>query len=79
MEYDAVLLVNGADDIAEFAPEHALQRPALRRHHMDLDLARPQRGGDLEADEACAEHDRAPRRFCALAMIARESASERST
>src|SRR5262249_11907430 len=64
MEYDAVLLVNRAYEIAKFAPEHAFQRPALRRHDMNLDLARPQRGGNLEADEACADHDRALSRFC---------------
>src|SRR5262249_42577514 len=64
MEDDAVLLVNRAYEIAEFTPEHALQRPALRRHDMNLDFARPQRGSNLEPDEACAEHDRALRRFC---------------
>ncbi len=64
MEYDAVLLVNRAYDIAKFAPEHAFQRPALRCHDMNLDLARPQRGGNLEPDEACADHDRVPGGFC---------------
>src|SRR5262249_28152648 len=64
MEYDAVLLVDRAYDIAKFTPEHAFQRPTLRRHDVNLDLARPQRGGNLEPDEASAEHHRAPGRFC---------------
>jgi hypothetical protein len=29
MEYDAVLLVDRSDGITEFAPEHAVQRPAM--------------------------------------------------
>src|SRR5262249_12041938 len=57
MEYDAVLLVNRAYEIAKFAPEHAFQRPALRCHDMNLDLARPQRGSNLEPDEACADRN----------------------
>ncbi len=64
MEDDAVLLVNGADEITEFAPEHAFQRPAIRRHDMNVDFPCPQRRSNLEPDEACAEHDRAPRLLC---------------
>src|SRR5262245_52320187 len=41
MEYDTVLLVNRAYEIAKPAPEHAFQRPALRCHDMNLDFARP--------------------------------------
>ena len=41
MEYDAVLLVDRAYEIAEFTPQHALQRPAPRRQDVNLDLARP--------------------------------------
>src|SRR5262249_50250417 len=63
MKYDAVLLVNGADEVAEFAPEYPLQRPVLGSHDMNLDVARAQRRGDLESDEACTDHDRAPRRL----------------
>src|SRR6516164_10583371 len=37
MEYDAVFLVNRAYDIAEFASQHAFQRPALQCHDMNLD------------------------------------------
>src|SRR5712671_6723366 len=32
MEYNAVFLVNSADEIAEFGTEHAFQRSALWRH-----------------------------------------------
>src|SRR5262249_59247868 len=64
MEYDAVLLVDRADDIAKFAPQHAFQRPALRCHDMNLDLARSQRGGNLEPDEARTDHHRALGRLC---------------
>src|SRR6516165_232081 len=39
MEYDAVLLVDRAHEIADFTPEHAFQRSALRRHDVNLDLA----------------------------------------
>src|SRR5262249_22193045 len=63
MERDAVFLVNGANEFAEFAPQHALQRMAIRRHHVNFDLPRSQRGSDLEPDETCPEHHRAPRRF----------------
>src|SRR5262249_4701355 len=63
MKYDAVLLVNRADEVAEFAPEYPLQRPVLWSHDMNLDVARAQRCGDLESDEACPDHDRAPRRL----------------
>ena len=59
MEDDAVLLVQRADEVAHLRPEHALHRPLLRRHDMDLDVARAQRGRDLEPDEARADHDRA--------------------
>ena len=56
MAYDAVLLVNRAYEIAEFAFEHTFQGPAFRRHDMNLDLAHPQRGSNLDPDEACADH-----------------------
>src|SRR5262249_61804355 len=64
MEYNAVLLMNRAYEIAKLAPEHAFQRPAPRCHDMNLDLARPERRSNLEPDEACADHDRVPGRFC---------------
>src|SRR5262249_9899468 len=64
MECDAVLLVDRAYEIAKFASEHAFQGPTLRCDDMNLDLARPQRGGNLEPDEARTDHDRALDRFC---------------
>src|SRR5262245_60639813 len=78
MEHDAVLLVDRAYEITKFTPEHAFQRPALRRHDVNLDFARPQRGSNLEPDEA-SPITTARRAAFALTMIARESASERST
>ena len=65
MEDDAVLLVQRAHEVAELRPEDALQRPLLGRDDMDLELARAQRGRDLEADEARADHDGAARAACA--------------
>ena len=76
MEDDAVLLVERADEVADLATEHALQRHAVGRDDVHLELARAQRGRDLEPDEARADHDGAPRRS-RRAMIARLSASER--
>ena len=61
MKDDAVLLMQGADEIAHLRPQHALHRPRLRRHDMDLDLARAQRRRDLKADETGADHDGAAR------------------
>ena len=66
VKHDAMVLVQSANEVAEFRTEHALKRPALRRHHMDLDLARPQRGRDLEADEARADHHSAARMLGAV-------------
>ena len=42
--------------------QHALHRPLVGRHDVDLDAARAQRRRHLETDEARAHHDRAPRR-----------------
>ncbi len=56
MKDDAVLLVDAAHEVAELGSEDALERPALGRHHVHLDLAGAQRGRDLEADEARADH-----------------------
>ena len=59
---DAVLLVQAAHEVAELGAQHALQRALVRRDDVHVDAARAQRRGDLEADEARADHDRAPRR-----------------
>ena len=42
-------------------PEDALEGTRLGRHDVDLEITGAQRCGDLEADEARAEHDRAAR------------------
>ena len=77
MEDDAVLFMQGAHEVAHLRSEHALHRPLLRGHDMDLDVAGAQRRRDLEPDEARADHNRAPRAF-GQSMMARQSASERS-
>ena len=59
MKHDAMLLVQRANEIAQLRPKHALHRPLLRRHDMDLDVARAQRRRRLEPDEARADHERA--------------------
>ena len=71
MEDDAVLFVQCAYEIAHVSPKHALHRPLLRRHHVDLDIARAQCRRGLEADKAGADHDRAAR--------AAHSSNDRST
>ena len=77
MEDDAVLLVERADEVAELRPQHPLQRPRLGRDDVHLELARAQRGRDLEPDEARADHHGALRLLARCAMMARLSASER--
>ena len=64
MKHDAVLLVQRADEVAHVRSEHTLHRPLFRRHHVDLDVARAQRGRDFEPDKAGADHDRAARTAC---------------
>ena len=64
VEDDAVLLVQRAHEVAERGAEDALQRPRLGRDDVHLEVARAQRRGHLEADEARADDDgalRAPR------------------
>src|ERR1043166_4191990 len=64
MEDDAMLFVQSANEVAEFAAEHAFHRPPVRCHDMYLQFAGPQGSGDLEPDKARAEHDGAPRLLC---------------
>src|SRR6516162_8413414 len=64
MENHVMFLVELAYKIAVFAPEHALQGPAFWRHDMNIDFPSSQRGGDLQANEARAKHDRTPRLLC---------------
>ena len=56
-----MLLVQRADEIAHAGTEHALHRPLLGRHDMDLDLARAQRRRGFQPDKTRADHDRAAR------------------
>ena len=63
MEDHAVLLMQRADEVAHRGAEHALHRPLLQSHHMDLDLARPQRGRGFQPDKTRADHDGAARAF----------------
>ena len=64
MEDDAVLFVQPANEVAKFAAEDTLHRPPVRCHNMHLQFAGPQGRGHLKPDEAGAEHNSAPRRFC---------------
>ena len=61
MEDDAMLLMQGADEVAHLGPEHALHRPLLQPDDVNLDISRAQRRRGLEPDKARADHDRAPR------------------
>ena len=63
VEHDAVFLVQPPDGRAHVRPQNPLHRDPLGRHDMDFDPARPQGRRRLESDEACAEHDHAPRRL----------------
>jgi hypothetical protein len=61
VEHHPVLLVEAAHEVAGLRAQHARERPLVRRDHVDLDLARPQRGRHLQADEARPQHDGPPR------------------
>src|SRR5262249_47748024 len=64
MKRDTILLMNAADEIAVFAPEDAFQGAMFGRHDVDLNLTRPQRCGDFEPDEACADDYGMPGLLC---------------
>jgi len=59
MEYDAMLLMEGPDEVPHLRTQYPLHRPFIRRDDMNFDIPRPQGGGDLESDETGAKHDRA--------------------
>ena len=61
MKDDAMLLMQGADEVAHLRPEHALHRPLLQPDDVDLDISGAQRRCGFEPDKARADHDRAPR------------------
>src|SRR5208337_1088347 len=60
------LAVERSNELAEFGAQNALHWTLFRRHNVDFDVPRPQRGRDLEPDEARAQHRRPPRRFGSL-------------
>src|SRR2546427_3011851 len=64
MEYDAVFLMQCADEAAKVLAEHAPEWNLLGRHDVDVKVSRPQRCRDLESDEASPDHDGAPGLLC---------------
>src|SRR5919108_3682400 len=54
---NAVLLVQGTDEVAELLAEHTLERAPTGRHHVHRHLPRPEGRRDLEADKAGPKHD----------------------
>jgi hypothetical protein len=63
MEDDAVLFVQRAHEVPHLGPKHALHRPLLGRHDVNLQFARPQCGRGFEPDETRTNHDDAARAF----------------
>ena len=59
-----MLFVEFSNEIAEFRTEDALQRPAFRRDDVNIQVPRPQRGRNLQTDEARADDNGVPRRRC---------------
>ena len=66
MENDAVLLMQGADEVAHLRAKYPLHGSFVRRHDMNFDVTGAQRRRNLEADEAGAQHDRAACRLGAV-------------
>ena len=66
MEDYAVFLVQSANEVAHLWAENALHRPRLGRDHVNVKPSRPQGGGNLEPDEARADHHGAACRFGAF-------------
>ncbi len=61
MEYDAILLMEGADEVAHLRTQDPLHGPFVRRHDMNFDIARAQGRGNFQANETGAKHDGAAR------------------
>ena len=59
VEHHAMRFMEPAHELSELRSEHALHRHRLRRHHVHLDAAAHQRGGNLQSDEAGTDHQRA--------------------
>ena len=66
VENDTVPLMEGADEVAHLRTHDPLQWSFARRHDVNLDIPGAQGRGDLETDEAGAEHDGAARGLGAL-------------
>jgi hypothetical protein len=56
MENNAVLFVQASNEVAQFRPEDAFEGPLFRRDDMDVQISSPQRSGNLQANETCADH-----------------------
>jgi hypothetical protein len=61
VETHALLFVQLLHVAADLFAHDVRQRHAVTAHHVDLELAGPQRGGDLQANEARTDHDDAAR------------------
>ena len=59
MKDDAVLFMQGADEVAHLRPQHALHRPLLQPDDVNFDIPGAQRCCGLQPDKARADHDRA--------------------
>src|SRR5262245_12326338 len=62
MKANTVRLVKAADETSDLRPHNAFERLALGRDDMNVDLARAQRCGNFETDEARTDDDRTLRR-----------------
>jgi hypothetical protein len=61
MKHDAITLVERPDEVAELGTERPLERALHRSDDVHTERTSPQRGGDIEPDEAGGEHHRAAR------------------
>ena len=66
VEDDSVLLVQRLHEVADLGTEHPRERASVGRDDVHLDPPLPQRGRHLQADEARADDDGAPRGSRAL-------------
>src|SRR5438105_166425 len=56
VELDALLLVHAFYERTDISSHHPLERDVFQSNDADLEAARHQRGGDLESNEAGADH-----------------------
>ncbi len=62
MEHDAVFFVDPREETTKCSTEHTSKRMRVGRNDVDLEVSSDQRGGHLESDEACPDHDGTPGR-----------------